>query len=91
MSEYQDKLKKNMLRLQKKANVKIIKQLGQEIGYGQLMSLASAHWRAHLKQEGIPTSGAFIPTLIDNLKGKEKENAKKENIFFDNYIKKYSS
>ncbi len=40
-----------------------LKELGDEIGYGHLMSLASALWRQSLQEKGYPVSGAFIPAL----------------------------
>jgi len=43
-----------------------VKKLGKEIGYGHLMSLASALWRKNLKNEYGFTVGAFIPTCIDD-------------------------
>ena len=39
-----------------------VKELGDKIGYGNMMSIASALWRRLLKESGVPTSGAFIPT-----------------------------
>ena len=44
-----------------------VKDLGEKIGYGHLMVLASALWREKLKPQGIE-SGAFIPTIINFIK-----------------------
>jgi len=90
MDDNRNDLKEKMLHLQKKTTVEIVKQLGQEIGYGQLMSLASAHWRAQLKEMDVPESGVLIPTLIDYLQGEEREMMEREIKHFDDYIKKYS-
>lgn len=40
-----------------------VKELGEVIGYGNMMSIASALWRKSLKQKGFPIEGAFIPTI----------------------------
>jgi hypothetical protein len=39
-----------------------VKELGDKIGYGNMMDIASALWRRLLKKSGAPTEGAFIPT-----------------------------
>lgn len=44
--------------------IKRVKQLGDEIGYGHLMSIASALWRKDLKEMNIPEEGAFVPTIF---------------------------
>lgn len=44
-------------------NIKIIKELGEEIGYGNLMWIASALWERSLKDNNYPTTGVFRPTL----------------------------
>ena len=40
-----------------------VKVLGEQIGYGNMMALASALWRKSLKEQGFPVDGAFMPTL----------------------------
>ena len=49
----------------KKTDIEKVKELGDEIGYGHLMCLASALWRKKLKDKKYPVSGAFVPTLYD--------------------------
>ena len=49
-------------------DVNIVKALGDEIGYGHLMSLASALWRKKLKETGVPESGAFVPMVQAGIK-----------------------
>ena len=44
-------------------DIEKVKQLGDEIGYGHLMSLASSLWREKLWQTGTPLEGAFIPVI----------------------------
>lgn len=40
-----------------------VQKLGEAIGYGNLMSWASALWRRHLKEKGFPVDGAFVPRI----------------------------
>ncbi len=58
-----------------KAEILKVKRLGDEIGYGHLMSIASALWRKSLKEKNLQPYGAFVPTLIHYLKGDEKTDA----------------
>lgn len=48
-----------MTREEEIASVKLI---GKMIGYGNMMSIASALWRRSLREAGYPESGAFYPT-----------------------------
>ena len=41
----------------------LVKNLGDQIGYGNMMWLAHELWKEMLVSEGYPTSGAFIPAL----------------------------
>ena len=50
-----------------------VKLVGEKIGYGNLMSIASALWRRDLRENGIPESGAFYPVCPDFV---DKEVAK---------------
>lgn len=61
--------------------------LGEKIGYGHLMSLASALWRKHLQQKGYPTSGAFVPTILSFIKKEEQAHTQKSNDHYDQIIK----
>lgn len=40
-----------------------VRVLGEKIGYGNMMSLASALWRKKLKDMDAPVMGAFIPVI----------------------------
>lgn len=53
--------------------IAIVKDIGEQIGYGNLMWIASALWAEELKNKGLPTEGAFRPTLrcLMNQDGKE--------------------
>lgn len=55
-----------------------VKEIGERIGYGNLMSLASSLWRKNLKDDGLPADGAFIP-VIRKLPEAEK--------IYDDYLK----
>ena len=42
-----------------------VKLVGEKIGYGTLMYIASALWRRDMREHGYPTSGVFFPVLPD--------------------------
>ena len=53
-----------------------VKALGESIGYGNLMDIASILWGHKLERSGILDNGAFYPMIIDEIKeGKLKEDA----------------
>ena len=54
--------------MERKDEIAAVKLVGEKIGYGNLMSIASALWRRMLRQEGYPVSGAFYPTCPDFIK-----------------------
>jgi hypothetical protein len=41
----------------------MVKELGELIGYGNLMCMASALWREDMLKRGYPISGVFVPVL----------------------------
>ena len=45
-----------------------VKRLGDQIGYGNMMMIASALWAKMLIDEGGTDSGAFFPTILSNMK-----------------------
>ena len=47
---------------------KEVRELGEKIGYGELMTLASIIWAAKLIDQGLPDVGAFYPTGVFNMK-----------------------
>ena len=49
----------------------MVKMLGEEIGYGNLMCWASALWRKSLADEGRPISGAFVPKIDTKRTGED--------------------
>jgi hypothetical protein len=72
-----------------KRDAERVKRLGEEIGYGNLMELASALWRKNLKQLGIPETGAFIPTVKCMLKEEYQNDARLDasNKMYDEFVK----
>ena len=69
--------------------VAAVQRLGEQIGYGHLMSLASALWRRSLiKEYGEKVAeGAFIPTLKMLVVEDWQENVEKENKLYDSIVK----
>ena len=51
-----------------KREVEEVKRLGDQIGYGNMMQIASALWAKMLIDEGWQDSGAFYPTILSNMK-----------------------
>lgn len=64
--------------------IKAVQELGEQIGYGHMMSLASALWRKDLKDNGYPEIGAFVPTISSFIK-KGYYDAKGEKNY-DEYV-----
>jgi len=50
-----------------------VKLVGEKIGYGNLMTIASALWRRSMRDSGYPESGVFVPVCPS---GVDKEYAK---------------
>jgi len=65
--------------------VATVQRLGEQIGYGHLMSLASALWRRELasKYGDGYQSGAFVPTLSSLVKDEWADNLCKEMKLYD--------
>jgi len=71
--------------------IELVKQLGDQIGYGHLMCIASALWRKDLKENYPGTEGgAFIPALFCDLEENEetKQMYKNDNDYYDKYLSK---
>lgn len=64
--------------LENKNEILAVKRLGDIIGYGNMMSIASALWGLKLQESNIPASGGFIPTLSSDMKIKEARKAVEE-------------
>ncbi len=47
----------------------LVRKLGQQIGYGNMMQLASECWEEMMLRDGYPTSGVFIHALKSDVRG----------------------
>lgn len=70
-----------------KEDVKRVKAIGEEMGYGHLMSIASSLWRAKMVKEGYPLSGAFVPTCIPFIKKEDLKMHEDSANHYDKYVK----
>lgn len=61
-----------------KSEIEAVKRLGEQIGYGNMMSIASTLWAISLKEKYGITSGAFLPTVGGFMKKREAAKAEKE-------------
>ena len=69
--------------------VTAVQRLGEEIGYGHLMSLASALWRRKLTKEYGENfaESAFVPTLKMLVVENWHENIERSNKLYDEIVK----
>lgn len=59
-----------------KAEILSVKALGDAIGYGNLMDIASVLWAEDLQRHAEPDIGAFYPAILTQLKDDDlKEDA----------------
>lgn len=61
-----------------------VKKLGERIGYGNLMELASALWRKKLRDHGSPEIGALVPAILQE--GKRHSLSRE---LYDEIVEKY--
>ncbi len=62
-----------------KNELQAVMQLGESMGYGRMMQIASSLWAiALVDKHGLPPDGAFIPTIDSFMKKKEAERSVKE-------------
>lgn len=69
-----------------KNEIDAVKQLGEKIGYGHLMSLASSLWREKLSPDGIE-SGAFVPVGRYSIKKRDMNMVNRSTAHYDAIIK----
>ena len=82
-----DKFKKLYQRIYR-SEILHVKALGEMIGYGNLMDIASILWAEQLKRDGLPDSGAFYSTIISEIKeGKLKDTLIEERFQKIQYYK----
>ena len=46
----------------------LVTELGEKIGYGNLMTIACECWQEHMKAKNYPITGVFIPVLPIDIK-----------------------
>lgn len=63
-----------------------VKELGDQIGYGHMMSLASALWRKMLAEKIGNPNGAFVPTILSLFNKEGKKIAEKTIKHYDTLI-----
>ena len=69
--------------------IKEVKELGEKIGYGNMMSIASALWRNSLKEKGYPIDGAFVPTCLQFIKDDLQDLDKDSRKLYDKMVSEY--
>lgn len=65
-----------------------VEWLGDSIGYGHLMALATALWRRKLKAEGLPEHGAFIGVCDISIKDDMLDRVMKGVRMYDEIVKR---
>ena len=68
--------------------VRMVKELGERIGYGNMMDIASSLWAIDLEDVYNINSGAFIPAGSFQMKKVELRRTEKERIFKKKLIRK---
>ncbi len=68
------------------SEINAVKQLGEQIGYGHMMEIASALWRKSLKEKDYPASGAFIPTIKQWITEEGQKAAKVSCDAYDGFV-----
>ena len=63
--------------MDRKSEILEVKALGDRIGYGNMMDIASALWTLELERSYGIKNGAFIPTVVTLLTEEGKETSKK--------------
>lgn len=65
-----------------------VRQLGEKIGYGNMMEIASSLWRNKLLKDGI-SFGAFIPTIEQFVLKKHRKTCEKSSAIYDSWYKRF--
>jgi alcohol dehydrogenase YqhD (iron-dependent ADH family) len=55
--------------------IQAVKELGERIGYGNMMDIASALWSNELKYKYDIDLGAFVPAVLPQLKIRDRKRA----------------
>jgi hypothetical protein len=72
--------------MDRKAEILSVKQLGESIGYGNMMDIASALWAEKLEKSVGTSEGAFIPTILQDIKPIQKKEYKERQTAVRNEI-----
>lgn len=71
-----------------RVEMQAVKQLGDKMGYGNLIGWASALWRRSLREGGFPESGAFIGVCECSIKEDRLPYVHKQEAIYDAWIDK---
>lgn len=69
-----------------KSDIEKVQELGEDIGYGNMMNLACTLWRIKLKQTGVSETGAFVPVLSMDIKESEADFYLKPLKFHEQHV-----
>lgn len=69
-----------------KSDIEKVRELGEAIGYGNMMNLACTLWRIKLKQTGVSETGAFVPVLSMDIKESEADFYLKPLKFHEEHV-----
>ena len=71
-----------------RAEMLAVQRLGECIGYGNLISWASALWRKSLREQGFPDSGAFIGVCECSVKRDCLDRIHKQEAVYDAWVER---
>jgi len=69
-----------------KYEVESVKSIGESIGYGNMMEIASALWRKKMRETGLPITGAHIVAADFQLTKVELKRSKKMRDNYDRMV-----
>lgn len=72
-----------------KQETAVLEMLGDSIGYGHLMALATALWRRKLRSQGLPENAAFIGVCDISIKNDRLKSVMEEVRVYDEIVKRY--
>lgn len=61
--------------MNREQEIEAVKALGEQIGYGNLMGIASALWAIDLDKSGHGHSGVFLPVCDFSLKSPDRNRS----------------
>jgi hypothetical protein len=75
--------------MSREAEIGAVKQLGEMIGYGNMMDIASALWAIKLNGSGCHRDGAFVPALSCEVRSKTRKQYENRQDMVINEIKAF--